>query len=97
MACRDIFKHFSLLPFFRRRLSWGEDVKIFCGQGRTFQNILEGDFLCDYIVEGRVPRGATMVGAEQENFETMKSLDRWKWHFQSLVWPSAGCRAQKES
>jgi hypothetical protein len=42
---RDIFKHFRLLPFFRRRLSffWGEeDVKKFCVQGCTFQNILEG-------------------------------------------------------
>ena len=40
----DIFKHFNLLPVFRRRLSffWGKDVKIFCGQGRTFQNILQG-------------------------------------------------------
>jgi hypothetical protein len=47
-----------------------------------------------YILEGRVPRGATMVGAEGKNFLTLKSLDRRKWHFQTLVWPSAGCRAQ---
>jgi hypothetical protein len=55
------------------------------------------NFLCVYILEVGVARGATMVGAERENFETFKSLDRRKWHFQSLVWPSASCRAQKES
>ena len=26
-----------------------------------------------------------MVGAERENFENFESLDRWKWHFQSLL------------
>ena len=35
-----------------------------------------------------------MVGAERKNFLTLKSLVRRKWHFQTLVWPSAGCRAQ---
>jgi hypothetical protein len=27
-----------------------------------------------------------MVGAEQGNFESFESLDRWKWHFQSLFY-----------
>jgi hypothetical protein len=27
-----------------------------------------------------------MVGAEQGNFENLESLDRWKWHFQSLLY-----------
>ena len=27
-----------------------------------------------------------MVGAEQGNFEHFESLDRWKWHFQSLLY-----------
>ena len=27
-----------------------------------------------------------MVGAEQGNFENFESLDRWKWHFQSLLY-----------
>jgi hypothetical protein len=27
-----------------------------------------------------------MVGAEQGNFEKFESLDRWKWHFQSLLY-----------
>jgi hypothetical protein len=45
-------------------------------------------FLRVDILEVGVARGATMVGG---------SLDRRKWHFQSLVWPSASCRAQKES
>jgi hypothetical protein len=36
-----------------------------------------------------------MVGAKRKNFETLKSLDRR--YFQTLVWPSAGCRAQKGS
>jgi hypothetical protein len=26
-----------------------------------------------------------MVGAEKGNFENFESLDRWKWHFQSLL------------
>ena len=55
------------------------------------------NFLRIYILEVGVVRGATMVGAEWKNFETLKSVDRRKWHFQSLVWPSASCRAQKES
>jgi hypothetical protein len=80
---RDIFKHFSLLPFFRRRLCffWGEDFEIFCGQhgwrrAGKFWNI-------------EVSRSSEMAFS-------VKSLDRRKWHFQTLVWPSAGCRAQKE-
>ena len=27
-----------------------------------------------------------MIGAEQGNFENFGSLDRWKWHFQSLLY-----------
>jgi hypothetical protein len=27
-----------------------------------------------------------MVVAEQGNFETFESLDRWKWHFQGLLY-----------
>jgi hypothetical protein len=27
-----------------------------------------------------------MVGAEQGNFEHFESLDRWKWHFQRLLY-----------
>ena len=27
-----------------------------------------------------------MVGAEQGNFEYSESLDRWEWHFQSLLY-----------
>jgi hypothetical protein len=32
------------------------------------------------------PTGASIVGAERKNFENMESLDRWKWHFQSLLY-----------
>ena len=28
----------------------------------------------------------TVVGAERENVENMEYLDRWKWHFQSLLY-----------
>ena len=35
---------------------------------------------------GPTPRGATMVGGERKIFENMESLDRWKWHFQSLLY-----------
>ena len=31
-------------------------------------------------------RGATMVGGERKMFENMEPLDRWKWHFQSLLY-----------
>jgi hypothetical protein len=31
--------------------------------------------------------GGPRVGAERENFENMESLDCWKWHFQSLLYP----------
>ena len=27
-----------------------------------------------------------MVGGERNIFENMESLDRWKWHFQSLLY-----------
>jgi hypothetical protein len=30
--------------------------------------------------------GAIIVGAELKNFENMESLDRWKWHLQSLLY-----------
>ena len=30
--------------------------------------------------------GAIIVGAVLKNFENMESLDRWKWHFQSLLY-----------
>jgi hypothetical protein len=50
------------------------------------------NFLRVYILEQGVPRSA-----ERENFETLKFLDRRKWHFQTLVLPSVGCRAQKGS
>ena len=71
----------------------GAHSKIFCRGLKYFGT----EFLRVYILEGRLPRGATMVGGERKNFETLKSLDRRKWHFQNLVWPSAGCRAQKGS
>ena len=45
--------------------------------------ILRDRLLRVYILEGRVPRGAAMVGAERKIFETLKSLDRRKWHFQT--------------
>jgi hypothetical protein len=95
---RDIFKHFSLLPFFRR-LSFfcGEDVKKICVRGTHSKifwrgvKIFSTNFLRVYNLEVGITQGGTMVGAEQKNFETLKSLDRRKWHFQNLVWPSASC------
>jgi hypothetical protein len=103
---RVSFKHFRLLPFFRRRLSFLggrgtlKNFVLKCAHSKIFWRGVKyfgTNFLCVYILEVGVARGATMVGAERENFETFKSLDRRKWHFQSLVWPSASCRAQKES
>jgi hypothetical protein len=38
------------------------------------------------VVSHLLPRSATMVGTERGNFENFVSLNRRKWHFQSLLY-----------
>jgi hypothetical protein len=83
------------------RVSFGGlTLKKFCAHSKIFWRGVKyfgTNSLRVYILEVGVSRSATMVGAEWKNVETLKSLDRRKWHFQSLIWPSASCRAQKGS
>ena len=50
----DIFKHFSILPFFQKKIEFllegGRTSKYFVVRERTFQNILEGCKINDFYV-----------------------------------------------
>jgi hypothetical protein len=48
----------------------------------------------DSLRQAQLPPGTTMVGTEQGNFENSESLDRRKWHFQSLLFAICDYRNQ---
>ena len=57
-------------------------LKYFVVRGTHSKIVLEGcKILRDRLLRVYILEGATMVGNERKHFETLKSLDRRKWHF----------------